>query len=57
MKTIVKFLSTFEKQTKTNCWKKQFIYIFFFQENLYGIAYNRFINKTNYKFFFFWFKK
>lgn len=32
---------------------KQFLYIFFFQENLYGIAYNRFINKVNSKNFFF----
>ncbi|KAG6539746.1 hypothetical protein Mapa_018916 [Marchantia paleacea] len=57
MKTILKVLPTFEKQTNKNFWNKPYIYIFFFQENFYGIAYNRFINKTNYKNIFFWFKK
>nr|YP_009922655.1 maturase K [Wiesnerella denudata]QNA49820.1 maturase K [Wiesnerella denudata] len=47
---MVKVLSTIEK--KKSCPTKQFIYIFFFQENLYGIAYNQFITKTNYKNFF-----
>lgn len=55
MRTIKKVLPTFEKQKKI--WNKPYIYIFFFQENFYGIAYNRFINKTNYKNFFFGFKK
>ena len=52
MRTIVGVLSKIEKLQKTkkkNLWQQRFLYPLLFQDDLYAIAYNRFLNKFNLK--------
>lgn len=51
MGTIAKVFTTkeLEKIERNNFWKKRFLYPIFFQEDFYGIAYNRFVDDTKYR--------
>ena len=48
MRTIAEVLFKIEKLQKIkqkNLWKNRFLYSLLFQDDLYAIAYNRFLNK------------
>lgn len=52
MRTIAEVLFKIEKLQKIkqkNLWKNRFLYSLLFQDDLYAIAYNRFLNKMNLK--------
>jgi hypothetical protein len=51
MSTIAKVSTTreLEKIKKNNLWKQRFLYPILFQEDFYGIAYNRFITDARYR--------
>nr|YP_007026130.1 maturase K [Apopellia endiviifolia]AFU88840.1 maturase K [Apopellia endiviifolia]WIA67723.1 maturase K [Apopellia endiviifolia]WKW94932.1 maturase K [Apopellia endiviifolia] len=52
MVTIAKVFSTIKKLKKiriNSCCQQHFVYPLLFQDDIYGIAYNRFINESNYR--------
>nr|YP_010881508.1 maturase K [Pellia neesiana]WIA68586.1 maturase K [Pellia neesiana]WIA68672.1 maturase K [Pellia neesiana]WIA68758.1 maturase K [Pellia neesiana] len=52
MVTISKVSSTirkFKKIKRNSCWQQRFLYPFLFQDDIYGIACNRFMNESNHR--------